>query len=1104
MSNEKSVSFLLVYGFIYTMPDDVSFSLKNSVLMKCFALIATFCCVMTMSFAQTNTASIRLALAQNDTQSAYQYLEEYIQYYSQKRQVDSLCEVIVLAGEVTEKKYGIEKSIVKVKTLLTDIQSLQPSKSFLSQSYINAAEYYSHIGKNQMAYDADLLALETEPASDNNLKKQILIQRNLGEFARRLANPNLSAQHLRKAVELSHQLKEPDHEQLYLIYNAEASMMWYAARIDSAEYYFAKAIEEVKKIDTTPINQYYRLALLNNNIAGAYNLQGKTTAAIKALETAINSLEKFLKTKGDEDKKRSALSLLLDALDNLAAIYKDLGDYSKTQQLLEYSYQQKTQHLASSDPAIFISKILLGQLYYATHDYDKALDFLKKGLEALQKEEGDYLFWDADANYSVALVYDQTKKAALAQTYYQKADSLYSIAFDGNYDVYYLEFLRNHAQFEAENMQCEQAIKTSQKAFQYLKNSDNTALSLQFYHFNNLARIYFICKDYKLSLDYATSAVNDIRKYISQSRTAMDSIKREAELPEAILLKTKADYNLMNHKDSTVIQSLLKELDIASQILDRRKAILTYQEDVNILLANNKQLTDFIKQLNYELFKLSDNKKYIDKILSTHEGALYTRIRSRMEQQNALRFAHVPKAIQEQEDSLKHKLKTILTEENAEDDKMASYLQALKDWSNFQQKLKKQYPDYYKMRYAATDVSVKELSSIIPKDITIVRYIFSEENLLALIVTKDKQILLSLVNDSLKEKIIAMNAATKVSSVCLGSYELYNSLWQPLQQHITTRRVIIIPDEILYTISFEMLTPVATHSYDELSKKCLLNQYSFSYHYSLLALGMQRKHREINENFVGFTPGFSEQSKAKYKRYAQTDSLHLDKDYLSLLPLPFTDRLAQKIKQQLGGKLFSANASTPETFKKEAANHHILYIGTHAENNNDYPEYSRLIFAKNSNDFQAENSIYLYDIYDCDLTSDLAILTACESGKPGYQDGEGMISMAHAFNYAGSESIMTGLWKIDEQSSAMITESFYENLENGMSKDVALQKAKLSYLQKARGRMLAPQYWAGLVIMGDLSPMQLEASHRMLYYIAGGVFVIALFIFFWRYRKGQD
>ena len=73
----------------------------------------------------------------------------------------------------------------------------------------------------------------------------------------------------------------------------------------------------------------------------------------------------------------------------------------------------------------------------------------------------------------------------------------------------------------------------------------------------------------------------------------------------------------------------------------------------------------------------------------------------------------------------------------------------------------------------------------------------------------------------------------------------------------------------------------------------------------------------------------------------------------------------------------------------------------------------------------------------------MAILTACETGLPSYQPGEGMISLAHAFNYAGSKSILTSLWQIDEHSSAEILDSFYGYLENGLPKDEALRNAKL-------------------------------------------------------------
>ena len=239
----------------------------------------------------------------------------------------------------------------------------------------------------------------------------------------------------------------------------------------------------------------------------------------------------------------------------------------------------------------------------------------------------------------------------------------------------------------------------------------------------------------------------------------------------------------------------------------------------------------------------------------------------------------------------------------------------------------------------------------------------------------------------------------------------------------------------------------------------------------MLLVNNRAKATAIENNFVTFAPGFFDELKANY-RSSRKDSMEVDQSYLFLLPQPFSLLLAKKIKKQFGGKAFLSDRSTMNRFKTSAGNYKIIHIGTHAESNNDRPEFSRLIFAKNT--YDEDNSLFVDEIYNCNLSSNLTTLSACETGKPGFQEGEGMISLAHAFNYAGSESMLTGLWKVDEQASAIILETFYNNLITGLEKDEALRQAKLSYLQNAKGRMLAPQYWAGLVIMGDTSPIDLK------------------------------
>ena len=123
------------------------------------------------------------------------------------------------------------------------------------------------------------------------------------------------------------------------------------------------------------------------------------------------------------------------------------------------------------------------------------------------------------------------------------------------------------------------------------------------------------------------------------------------------------------------------------------------------------------------------------------------------------------------------------------------------------------------------------------------------------------------------------------------------------------------------------------------------------------------------------------------------------------------------------------------------------------------------------------------------------VLTACESGKPGYNDGEGLVSLANAVNYSGSKNILTGLWEIDEQSTAYITKQFILNIANGLSTDEALRQAKLSYLKENEGRILAPIYWSGLVLIGQSEVLELNSSQNNNYLIFLSTIIGLLLIF---------
>ena len=94
--------------------------------------------------------------------------------------------------------------------------------------------------------------------------------------------------------------------------------------------------------------------------------------------------------------------------------------------------------------------------------------------------------------------------------------------------------------------------------------------------------------------------------------------------------------------------------------------------------------------------------------------------------------------------------------------------------------------------------------------------------------------------------------------------------------------------------------------------------------------------------------------------------------------------------------------------------------------------------------------------------------SACETGVGELQTGEGIISLARGFAYAGAKSIITTLWEAYDQSTQALSILFYRYLASGLTKDAALREAKLTYLTQNSGRQTHPAYWAGLIGIGSM------------------------------------
>jgi len=98
------------------------------------------------------------------------------------------------------------------------------------------------------------------------------------------------------------------------------------------------------------------------------------------------------------------------------------------------------------------------------------------------------------------------------------------------------------------------------------------------------------------------------------------------------------------------------------------------------------------------------------------------------------------------------------------------------------------------------------------------------------------------------------------------------------------------------------------------------------------------------------------------------------------------------------------------------------------------------------------------------LKADSVVLSACNTGAGKVSRAEGVMSLGRAFLAAGASSVTVSLWEVSDDSTVLLMEEFYRRLLSGESKDKALAEARVKL---SNGRYKSPFYWAPFVLIGE-------------------------------------
>jgi len=297
--------------------------------------------------------------------------------------------------------------------------------------------------------------------------------------------------------------------------------------------------------------------------------------------------------------------------------------------------------------------------------------------------------------------------------------------------------------------------------------------------------------------------------------------------------------------------------------------------------------------------------------------------------------------------------------------------------------------------------------------------------------------------------------------------QLYDLLLKPAEKQLKNKSTIcIVPDGVLWELPFQVLQPRAGAYL--LQDHAVFYAPSLSVMMEMVRLAGQRDSSPTEQwSLLAFgNPALSRET------IARATSIHRGEN---LLPLPSAEKEVQTLAQLYGqarSKVFIRAEACEETAKREAWNYQVLHFATHGMLDDNSPIYSRVLLSQVNNDPGEDGLLEAREIMQLDLKANVAVLSACQTGRGRVGAGEGVIGMAWAFFIAGCPTTVVSQWKVETLSTAALMIEFHRHLTSKgfakstrVSKAEALRRAALSLLKDKR--YSHPFYWAGFIVVGD-------------------------------------
>jgi CHAT domain-containing protein/tetratricopeptide (TPR) repeat protein len=164
--------------------------------------------------------------------------------------------------------------------------------------------------------------------------------------------------------------------------------------------------------------------------------------------------------------------------------------------------------------------------------------------------------------------------------------------------------------------------------------------------------------------------------------------------------------------------------------------------------------------------------------------------------------------------------------------------------------------------------------------------------------------------------------------------------------------------------------------------------------------------------------------------------------------LRFAEEEAHSVVRLTGGQALAGPELKRAALYNQARDYRLLHFSCHGDFDPESPLASALHLAP-------DEALTALDVLEhLHLRCDLVTLSACESGLSRVRRGDELVGFMRAFMYAGAPALIASLWRVDERSTRILMERFYQEVQSGVGFAEALKRAQLYVRDLTRQEVL--------------------------------------------------